>query len=70
MVAKPSQEMVAYGGVGAESNYTKNAGWRCWCLLRSLIKLLGDECGNYLHELVYLQACLPSPAMAHSLEGH
>jgi hypothetical protein len=36
--------------------------------LKSIIKLFGDEFRNYLHELVYLQPCLPSPAMALSLE--
>jgi len=36
--------------------------------LKSLIKLFGYESRNYFHELVYLQPCLPSPAMALSLE--
>ena len=30
LVLFASQEMVVYGGVGVESNYTENAGWRCW----------------------------------------
>jgi len=30
LVAKPSQEMVVYGGVGVESNSAWNTTWRCW----------------------------------------
>ena len=35
----------------------------------SLTELLGDEIRNHLYKLVYLRACLPSPAVALSLEG-